>query len=553
MKRLAFFPLLVCLLLTACTTNQVETPVGAPYYSEGQMVFPRLTESSILIRWSDLGGPYILERGDYQDIFVTIATLNETSYEDMGLNAEILYKYRVKNTSGVVLASGITSTTSPGQVLTQNVLPAPVDQLESQATRTQTYIRDYLNKLPTWQSYTGYNPGGDYQGAGSAAYKYWDTKYKQFVGSPVAARCAQEDYYNPYNYCVAQLRLTPYSIRETFDNQMAGMSRPSLRDSWLGLLVQGKAIKNNSYSYAKIDVAESDRTPILISISGSPNTKIVAANPAYVEAAISELVGKLKAGDLPANLRYRSIEEKTNYQTSFALGANFTIFNAGIGARVSNDTSDNLESAAALMRREAFAVFMGNPLNPADPTGVFNDKMTKAKFDALVSSGQISASNVPVVISEIKYGQLFYVSLNSSRSARELRLALDIMGVKATCEDGKCSCDAPVGATGGCAALDVNSVLTSSTVSMDSYGGDPSLISKALQAKDFTLMIANTVSPLAMQPIAYTYTTIGRDEQAIVTLTNTTIEKRCYMMSASYIGLRTGSLCSSAVFSSIPK
>lgn len=551
-KIIPFLLIVQALLFSACNTSPAsEEPDEYVYLADSEIVFPRLTSASIDIAWSDAGGPYTLMRGDYLDNYVDILKTSETTFTDQGLTPDTVYKYRVFTGDGKVLAEATTGTASEGQVFELNIGPKAYGVLETQATSTQNYIRDYLKTLPTWKSYANYNTNGYTEKKGAQTIKYWDTKYKQFVSSPAAARCTKDDYYNPNNFCVARYGKTPVTVGQTFKRHLAGMSRPSPTDSWLGLLIQGKSIKNNDYSYAKINVAEANRTPIQIFVTGSPTTKIVSPNPAKIETAINEIISKLKPSALPANLSYRSVEENTSRQTAYALGANFTLFNAGLGVRISGDNSDVVNSAAALLTREAFVVSFGNPLNPSDPTGIFNDKMTKATFDSLVKSGAISKTNVPTVISEIRYGQLFYVSLSSTESAKNLRTTLDFMGLKATCEDGQCSCDGD--GNGGCAALNYSSIINTASKAVDSYGGDVSLIAKALQKQDFTQILSSSINPLAMQPISFTYKTIGRGETAIVSLTNTSNSYECKMMSVSYIGPRTGSNCSKSVFGAIPK
>lgn len=559
---LIYVAIAISLSLSACnreprvpdTSGYLETP----YFSTSTIVFPEITDSSITMLWSDVGTSYTVERAIGDGAYSKIAEVSNTLYADTGLFNNTFYKYRVADQTGNIFAEAMTATMSVGEVSKVAVLPQSVNTTITQAATVIDDIRTYYTKLPSWKTYTGYDATKDGTTTTTGSVRYWDTKYKQIVAQPSDARCAREQWFDPNNYCVAQFRRDSLKTIETFDKDTT-IQRLSINEAWLGMLVQGKDIKNNAFAFSQINVPTQYRARLVVGSTSLPagqQTLQVQASPLAVEGAINTLVQRLTSNQtkfpLPTTSYFRSTAVTTVEQTAFGLGIKFNIFGADIKGTLSSSLSTNQNAAAAIYRQEAFTVLIKNP---NDPASFFTNNMPQSVFNGLVQRGEINLKNPPAVLSEIRYGRFLLLTLTSSETAQRLVASINLLSDgEFKCENDTCTCT--VTGSGVCAGLDYSRIISEASKQVRVYGGTEDKANAAIRDKDLTKFFEGTTPASAFLPLTYVYAPAypnGGTFRATVTLTTPSISTKCSLVSASFLGVKAGGGCSQSTVNGLPK
>jgi hypothetical protein len=517
----------------------------------------KLTESEVHLKISGLTQKAILERSPAEDNYQKIADVDNGRFEDKGLIKNTVYKYRLRlgDTFSKVLPSG---TVGPGQVVEYpDSNTQTVEQSKSErSTRTASDLaawKTHLESLPSWSIFAQLNQPDQAVNTKKPTI-YFDTKYKKVVPSLRDAQCVRDTWVSPIsNPCVAKVDDGSYNITQTIKS-FIDPSNTSVLENTPGIMTQGKNVINESavaleslgeYGNTREDVyVQSDKGPI-------GNRFLVPGTINGVREGMKNIIANLQQSPIVTGItemRYKMTSVASVDQAAAALGLQFGAFGVNIKATIAASQKLDQNTAAAFYKQTAFSIFVVPKSNERDPSAWFNSNISSAEVSAL--KAKATAQNIPLILQQIDYGRMVFVTLTSKTSSENLTAALNIMGATGSCSNGVCGCDI-TGSGGACIAVNVGSVLAQSEKKVLVYGGTEAVANEAIATNDLSKYFPRETPVSTLVPIEYHYSTLGL-ENATIKGSSSGPYRTCTLLAQNAYGIKTAGACPAATLSLLP-
>jgi hypothetical protein len=516
----------------------------------------KLTENEVHLKISGLTQRVVLERSPAEENFKKIADVENGRFEDKGLLKNTVYKYRLRlgDTFSKILPSG---TVGAGQVV--EYPDANVQTLDSSSSRLTTSSasdlaawKTHLEGLPGWATFAQLSQP-DQAATTLKPSVYFDTKYKRVVASVKEAQCAKETWLSPIiNSCVAKIDDGSYSIVQTIKSYI-DPSNTSVLDSTPGIMIQGKDLINESAaSLQPLGEYGNTREEVYVQSDKGPagNRFLVPGTIDGVREGMKQIVANLQQSPIAtgiSEMRYKMTSVVSIDQAAAALGLQFGAFGASIKATIAASQKVDQNTAAAFYKQTAFSIFVLPKNNQRDPSAWFNNNISSTEVDSLKTKA--TAQNIPVILQQIDYGRIVFVTLTSKTSAQSLTAALNLLGGSGSCNNGTCGCE--VTGNGLCATVNVGSVLSQSEKKILVYGGTEAVANEAIATNDLSKYFPRETPVSTLVPIEYRYSTLSL-ENASIKGSSSGSYRTCTLLSQNAYGSKSAGSCPAAVLSLLP-
>lgn len=209
---------------------------------------------------------------------------------------------------------------------------------------------------------------------------------------------------------------TRYTETAQFDEFVS--FQPNSATLWPGAVVQGDDASNGLLTPVGVDLAPVTFSLSLENIAASPVGNMPDPSLSAFRDARNAILAQGVTGATPAALDFEIIQVNSESQLSVALGANVA-WPGGpdIAASFSFDSSSQKTKVLVNFTQAYYTVDVDTPNKPSD---FFADGTTVADLEPWVSP-----ENPPLYVQSITYGRRVIFSVQTDRSASELKAALE--------------------------------------------------------------------------------------------------------------------------------
>lgn len=202
-----------------------------------------------------------------------------------------------------------------------------------------------------------------------------------------------------------------------------------------------------------------------------------------IQSATNALIGG-NDGNLTANIAYSREEVRSEEEMGVKMNANYSNLTSSVKGSFDFNKSQAFSSVLVKLTQVFYTIVTDIP----DPDSAFDTSVTKEDLEKYVYAG-----NPATYISSVSYGRVFYLLVQSTESAQDIKAALDV------------SINAGLVSAGG--GFDISEVesLEQVTVTGFAYGGDATMAAGAVigEMKDVNTYIKDGGSINNGAPIAY--------------------------------------------------
>lgn len=209
---------------------------------------------------------------------------------------------------------------------------------------------------------------------------------------------------------------TRYTETAQFDEFVS--FQPNSATLWPGVVVQGRDAQNGLLTPVGADLAPVTFSLSLENIQASPVGEMPEPSLSSFREARNEILSQGVTGATPASLDFEIVQVNSESQLSVALGANVS-WPGGpdIAASFSFDSSSAKTKVLVNFTQAYYTVDVDTPKKPSD---FFADGTTVEDLEPYVS-----ADNPPLYVQSITYGRRVIFSIQTERSASEVKAALE--------------------------------------------------------------------------------------------------------------------------------
>ena len=348
-----------------------------------------------------------------------------------------------------------------------------------------TETGDYLKGLPTWD-------------------EFCPPQATEDVATDTSAVCI--DQAGDCRYLCVE---TPKSLTETPEDVVTFGGGADIL--WPGALIQGSTYVGGIGTMQELAIRQ--RSPLTISIDllREDNTRTVAdPTLATVGSAVGELIDAAHNAGHRAGSDYYLTRTEAYTMDQLALGLNLSARYLGVSVRnqLSYDTSTETRTVAAYFKQRMFAV---NMVQPQTPEAVFSDAFTRERLQEQIDLGRVGPGNLPVYVSQVIYGRLLVVTMTSTRSATEMKNALQ----------------ASYAAVEAGVTMDDTSIFAESTLTVAAIGGNTSGLSALVAEGRLAEYFSGETALTEAKPIAYVLRNLADNTIASVAETTEYVERTC--------------------------
>lgn len=228
--------------------------------------------------------------------------------------------------------------------------------------------------------------------------------------------------------------------------------QPNSATLWPGIVVQGNDAANGLLTPVGVDLAPVTFSLSLENISAGPVGEMAEPSLSSFRDARNGILAQGVTGATPASLDFEIVQVNSESQLSVALGANVN-WPGGpdIAASFSFDSSSKKTKVLVNFTQAYYTVDVDTPNTPSD---FFVAGTTVEQLKPWVSEG-----NPPLYVQSITYGRRVIFSIQTDRSATEIKAALEA------------SYNGVVASGGGSVSTEYKQVLEESTIRAFVLGG----------------------------------------------------------------------------------
>lgn len=252
---------------------------------------------------------------------------------------------------------------------------------------------------------------------------------------------------------------------------------------WVGSLVQSAGLQDGLGSMQTVNIPEARRKAYRITtalpITGGSAT--IDPNLTGYNTALATLRQKLNGTPYGSSVRYEVTEQSSADTSALMLGLNASYLTAKVSMSATTSSTNKLNTVTAAFVQNAFTV--NADLGGSAPKDAFLKNPTADDLKALSGAAYIDS---------ITYGRLLMVTMTSSYSSNEMRLAL-----QAAYSSGFASVD-------GSFSMDTKKVLQSSSFKVYSNGGDDQAIIDLIRTQQLASYFQKPATPTTLVPISFT-------------------------------------------------
>lgn len=196
---------------------------------------------------------------------------------------------------------------------------------------------------------------------------------------------------------------------------------PDVEVLWLGALVQGTALKGIG-SFKELPIRKRAPVEVALTVRTIGNTAIVQRpNSATLQKAMGDFSTALKNAAYDTSISFKFSEAETFNQAMLDLGLSAHYSGATFRARHEKGTTDKKSIISCSYIEKCFTAF--TPL-PSLPSDLFTSDFSMDDLRDQVQMNHIGPENVPVLLSAIAYGRMFYCTISSNHKMSELKTTL---------------------------------------------------------------------------------------------------------------------------------
>lgn len=252
---------------------------------------------------------------------------------------------------------------------------------------------------------------------------------------------------------------------------------------WVGSLVQSAGLQDGLGSLRTVNIPESRRQPYRITtalpITGGSAT--IDPNLSSYNGALATLRQKLNGTPYGSSVRYEVTEQSSADTSAMMLGLNASYLTAKVSMSASATSTNKMNTVTAAFVQNAFTVNADLGGNTA--RNAFLNNPTPEDLAALDGAAYVDS---------ITYGRLLMVTMTSSYSSNEMKLAL-----QAAYSSGFASVD-------GSFSMDTKKVLQSSSFKVYSNGGDDQAVIDLIRTQQLGSYFQKPAKPTTLVPVSFT-------------------------------------------------
>lgn len=292
----------------------------------------------------------------------------------------------------------------------------------------------------------------------------------------------------------------------------------ALGNMWLGNLAQGTGLQGGGFKNLSIPAME--RKPIKLYLSGlnfSGNSIESNAAASDVSSAIGQLIGKFKSSgqSVGAGLITSKVTTNSNIEsTMFAAGFNASYLTASVKTSLNYNQSSKRNQITALFVQKVFNVAIDNQ-GQTPTAALIGTNYPVAKLETLGKNGELAFKNQPAYVSNIAYGRIVAVSMESNYTSSQMKAALEA-SYKGTVS---------LSAT---AKAEYEKVMEDSSIDVKVLGGSEESAKSLIKSGKFgDYFTAKDTKIEEYRPIAYTLRYVSNDDVAAINKTTEMEYKEC--------------------------
>lgn len=194
--------------------------------------------------------------------------------------------------------------------------------------------------------------------------------------------------------------------------------QPNSATLWPGVIVRGKDAANGVLTPIGVDLAPITFSVSLENIAGSPVGEMAEPSLSAFREAQNQILSSGVTGATAASLDFEVVEVNSESQLSVAIGAGVN-WPGGpdIAASFDFDSSDQKTKVLVNFTQAYYTVDVDTPTSPAD---FFAEGTTVDQLEPWMN-----AESPPLYVQSITYGRRVIFSVQTSRSASEVKAALE--------------------------------------------------------------------------------------------------------------------------------
>lgn len=260
-------------------------------------------------------------------------------------------------------------------------------------------------------------------------------------------------------------------------------SASNSEDIYPGNFLQGKYVTEGNPRIIPLKRTGATITINTLNGSNQISSSVDEVKYSTIQSATNQLIGG-NDGNLTANIAYSREEVRSVEEMGVKMNANYSNLTTSVKGSFDYNSSQAFSSVLVKLTQVFYTIVTDIP----DANSAFDPSVSSENLEKYVYAG-----NPATYISSVSYGRIFYLLVQSTQTAKEIKAALDV------------SINAGVVSGGG--GFDFNSVesLEQVTVTGFAYGGDATMAAGAVigEMADVNIYIKNGGSINNGAPISY--------------------------------------------------
>lgn len=297
--------------------------------------------------------------------------------------------------------------------------------------------------------------------------------------------------------------VTTYTLQKNPDEIV--LYSPDIEALWPGSLIQGNSLDGVG-SFKELPIDKRAPLDIAISVLAAKNTATIkspnAVSVAQTVGGLIESLSKAKA-TYTSNVSFNYCETYSLDQALLQLGIAANYAGADFRARHSEQTTSERRVISASYIEKCFTAYTRNPPTPAS---LFNSNFSLDDIREQARNGRIGSENIPVLLTTVAYGRMFYCTISSSHSFSEIKNALSL--------------SYNASGAGGSATLDAGTqkILNESTFTVSAIGVPHDSITSLIQTGKLQEFFGKPMDITTAAPISYIFRNLS--DLSIASYTN---------------------------------
>ncbi|MGB9359451.1 MAG: thiol-activated cytolysin family protein, partial [Acidimicrobiia bacterium] len=259
---------------------------------------------------------------------------------------------------------------------------------------------------------------------------------------------------------------------------------------WPGVLIQGGAFEVGSIK--ELPIRQRAPLPIFVDFSNKDIRRVIdKPTPGAIASAVGDVIEVAEGSDYePAtNVYFTQTNTYDSSQMALHLGLSARYMSTKVKSTLDMARDASKNTVTVYFKETAFSANVdGLPQNPG---AFFSSEFTPELLAEQEQLGRISATNLPVYVSNITYGRILMYSLTSTASHTEIQSAISGVSKFAS------------GSVSAEAKAKYAALMSKSTYELVTVGGSSASAAAAIESGDFTKYFTDSPPLTAYTPISY--------------------------------------------------